>query len=196
MIKQAYLDVALARSGVFRWHGSFLEGQDEVANENRPKKARMSQSKVKAMLIIFCTSKASSTMNLFLWTNRQCQVLCESAQDTQTKGQWGPTRHRNQQEVAPRKRPDSRHLSWEMLPGQGWHSNASAAALQPRCGPRNFFWFPHQKRPMKGKPLRRERGSKQHAPWLSRLYRRMHTVTPSILGNRAGSAVLTLKEPF
>ncbi|KYN38975.1 hypothetical protein ALC56_06627 [Trachymyrmex septentrionalis] len=35
MIKQAYPDVALARSGVFRWHQAFLEGREEVADEDR-----------------------------------------------------------------------------------------------------------------------------------------------------------------
>lgn len=35
MIKQAYPDVALARSGVFRWHQAFLEGRKEVCDEDR-----------------------------------------------------------------------------------------------------------------------------------------------------------------
>lgn len=35
MIKQAYPDVALPRSGVFRWHKAFLEGREEVADEDR-----------------------------------------------------------------------------------------------------------------------------------------------------------------
>ncbi|CAH2015943.1 unnamed protein product [Acanthoscelides obtectus] len=38
--------------------------------------------------------------------------------------------------------------------------------------PPDFFLFPRLKRPMKGKQLRRQRGSKQHAPQLSRLFRR------------------------
>lgn len=35
IIKQAYPDIALARSGVLRWHQAFLEGWDEVADKNR-----------------------------------------------------------------------------------------------------------------------------------------------------------------
>lgn len=35
MIKQAYPDDALARSGVFRWHKAFSEGREEVADEDR-----------------------------------------------------------------------------------------------------------------------------------------------------------------
>jgi hypothetical protein len=35
MIKQAYPDAVLARSGVFWWHQAFLEGREEVTDENR-----------------------------------------------------------------------------------------------------------------------------------------------------------------
>jgi hypothetical protein len=38
MIKQAYPDIALARSGVFRWHQAFLEGWEEVADAERARR--------------------------------------------------------------------------------------------------------------------------------------------------------------
>ncbi|CAH1963691.1 unnamed protein product, partial [Acanthoscelides obtectus] len=52
---------------------------------------------------------------------------------------------------APRQRPGSHRLCCEHLPDQGRHPNASAVALQPRCGPPDFFLFLRLKRPMKGK---------------------------------------------
>ncbi|KAG8337156.1 hypothetical protein J6590_031134 [Homalodisca vitripennis] len=156
MIKQAYPDVALARSGVFRWHQAFLEGREEVADKDR-------------------AGRPSTSTNT---DNRQS----------------GPTRHRSQLEVAPRQRPGSHRLSCEQLPDQGRHPNASAAALQLRCGPPDFFLFPHLKRPMKGKHF--ETTERIQAPQLSRLFRRMPSVTPSMLGNHAGSAASMQKEPI
>ena len=71
--------------------------------------------------------------------NQQCQGLCGRAQETQMKSQLGPTRHCSQLEVAPQQCPSSHYLSHEKLPDQGWHPNTSAATLQPRCGPLDFF---------------------------------------------------------
>jgi hypothetical protein len=66
--------------------------------------------------------------------------------------------------------------------------------LQPPYSPDVALWTFFVFLPEKASILRQQRGSKQYTPWLSRLFQRMHTMMPSMLGNCTGSAALMQKE--
>lgn len=92
--------------------------------------------------------------------------------------------------------PGSHRLSFEQVPDQGRHTNASTASLQLRCGVPDFFLFPRIKRPVKSKHFEATEGiqaactyghSGECLPWrlqcleiaLEALYRRWRSLFQS-----------------
>ncbi|XP_018355139.1 PREDICTED: putative uncharacterized protein FLJ37770 [Trachymyrmex septentrionalis] len=124
MIKQAYPDVALARSGVFRWHQAFLEGREEVADEDRAGRPSTSTNtdNVTRVHKVLNSDRRLSIRLIAQMLNLPKSVVHDIV-----------TEHLNMRKV-------SHRLSCEQLPDQGRHPNASAAALQPRCGPPGLFF--------------------------------------------------------
>ncbi|KAK2716562.1 hypothetical protein QYM36_006893 [Artemia franciscana] len=94
---------------------------------------------------------------------------------------------------SPRQRPSTHRLSREQLPNQDRHPNASAAADVPPT--RDFFVFSPVNTDERQAFLGDREGlSSMHRGFQG--YSGKCTVTPSMLGNRAGSAALTQKEPI
>ena len=81
-------------------------GEWHTTNSPRSKKARMSKSKIKSMLIFF-TVMGSSTRNLCRQDKLSIKILSGSPGNTQEKGGTCATRQCTPLDAAPRQRPKS-----------------------------------------------------------------------------------------
>ena len=122
-----------------------------TANSPRPKKARMSKSKIKSMLFFFWQS--GNRPQGICATRAKCQsnFLSGSPWKTQEKGGTCATRHYTHLNAAPRQRPLSHGSFHQWIFGRKKHFCGSSAPYSPDLTPYDFFLFFRLKNHLKGR---------------------------------------------
>ena len=117
-----------------------------------PKKARMSKSKIKSMLICFFWQSGDRPQGICATrTNCQSNLLSRSPWKTQEKSGTCATRHCTHMDVAPRQRPMSHGSLHQWTFGRKKHSCGFSAPYSPDLSPCDFFLFSRLKNHLKGR---------------------------------------------
>ena len=123
-----------------------------TANSPRPKKARMSKSKIKSMLICFFDSPQGICATR---TNCQSNFLSGGPWKTQEKGGTCVTRHCTHTDAAPRQRPMSHSSLHQWIFGRKKHSCGSSAPPPLFAGSQSLWllFIPPAQKPLERAPF-------------------------------------------
>jgi len=119
-----------------------------TANSPRPKKARMSKSKIESMPFFFWRSGDRPQGICATRKNRQSNFL--SGSPWQEKGGTCTARHCTHLDAAPRQRPMSHGIFHQLIFGRKKHSCVSSAPYSPDLSPCDFLYSPGSKTTWKG----------------------------------------------
>ena len=129
-----------------------LTGREwDTANSPRPKKARMSKSKIKSMLIcFFLTVRISSTRNLCHQDKLSIKLFIRKSLEDSGKGWHVCDQHCTHLDAVPRQRPKSHGSLHHWIFGRKKHSCGSSAPLFALSQSLWLLFIPRLKNHLKG----------------------------------------------